>query len=168
MDSETQDSFLADSELRKRVTDVVKVATRDLGLPDTGYDDVTQIVLMKLFSLSRDDLRPIENLNSYLFKAARNEGLRLQQKTKTDEQIGSDEEGNIIFSDEAEEANRIESEVLLREIWESLQGVERELFRLMLIGYREKEMATRLGVSYDVVRKRVERLRGKLRELLLE
>jgi len=162
------ESALEDSEFRKRLADAVKVAIRDLRLPDSARDDVTQIVLMKLFTLDKDALQAIENFNAYLHKAARNEALRFQQRSKSsisDLQIESDDE-YLILSDKSEDAKRIESEVLLREAWASLKDDERDLFRLMLIGYREKDMAVRLGVSYDAVRKRVSRLREKLIELL--
>lgn len=160
---------LENSELRERVADAVKVAIRDLRLPDAAREDVTQTVLMKLFTLNNDALRAIDNVNAYLYKAARNEALRLQQKSKSgarDVQIEYDD-GELFLSDKSDGAKRIESEVLLREIWQSLKDDERDLFRLMLIGYREKDMAVRLNVSYDAVRKRVSRLRNKLLELLL-
>jgi RNA polymerase sigma factor (sigma-70 family) len=162
------ESALEDSEFRKRLADAVRVAIRDLRLPDSVRDDVTQIVLMKLFALNKDSLRAIENFKAYLHKAARNEALRLQQRSKSsapDLQIESDDE-YLVLSDKSEDAKRIESEVLLREVWESLNDDERDLFRLMLIGYREKDMAVRLGITYNAVRKRVTRLRKKLIELL--
>jgi RNA polymerase sigma factor (sigma-70 family) len=167
VDLESEGPFLDGSEFRKHLADVVKVAIRDLRLPDSACDDVTQIVLMKLFTLNKDALRAIENFNAYLFKAARNEALRLQQQSKSSGQIPNDDENLVVLTDKAEDAHRIESEILLGEIWETLKDDERELFRLMLIGYRETDMAVRLGLPYSVVRKRVSRLRAKLRELLL-
>ena len=167
MDSENEEPSLDSIELRKRVADFVRLAVRDLTLPDSASEDLSQIVFIKLLTLNTQKLRAIENFNSYLFKMARNEALRFQQKSKPTQHVQFDDEVESLQSDRFEYAHQVESDILLREVWQTLRDDERELLQLIIIGYKESDMASRLGLSYDVVRKRVSRLRAKLRDLIL-
>lgn len=165
MDERNEEFPFESTWLRKRVTGYVRNAARDLVLPDSATDDVAQIVIMKLLTHDREKLRSVRDFDSYLFRIARNEALRFQQRSKTKQLVQADDDSEPI-SDRSAFSQQVDSYILLKEIWGTLQNEERELFRLMLIGYKAKDIALRLGLSHDVVRKRVSRLREKLRQLI--
>lgn len=119
--------------------------------------------------LSDERWEEIENVDGYLFTVVRNEARRFRERTTHSSEISVDqEESRIQLSDYASDARRIESGILLRDVWKKLSAEERQIFQLMIIGYNDKEMALRLGISHTNARKRVSRLRARIRGLMLE
>lgn len=123
---------------------------------------------MKLMPLSADRWNEIENIDAYLYTVVRNEARRFWQNTQQELEISVEtDEGQIQLSDYASDARRIESGILLRDIWKKLTSEERQIFQLLIVGYNDKEMAFRLGISHATSRKRVSRLRAKVRQMIL-
>lgn len=168
LNSEESKSFLS-PELDSRLSGYVRRSLRDLNLPHTAFDDIRQEVLLKLMPLSDERWEEIENVDGYLFTVVRNEARRFRERTTHSSEISVDqEESRIQLSDYASDARRIESGILLRDVWKKLSAEERQIFQLMIIGYNDKEMALRLGISHTNARKRVSRLRARIRGLMLE
>lgn len=161
-------STLNGPEIQRRVSRIVRRVLFNLRMPDSAVDDVCQAVLIRLLALKDDPALEIRNLDAFLFTIARNEALRFREKAGDKLHVPFEEDQITPgLSDNLSELRRIESGVLLRNIWKRLSDEERDIFQLLIIGYDGKEMALRLGVKHDVARKRVSRLREKLRELLL-
>jgi RNA polymerase sigma factor (sigma-70 family) len=151
-------------EIRRVLSQVARSVAYKKHLPESVIPDLEQVVLVRILRLGVDQLEPIANWNAYLYRVATNEANRLISKGQTEEvQINEDPGG---YSDNSDARSRMESAILLREIWERLNLEEQNILKLMITGYTEKEMAVRLEIKYDAARKRVSRLREKLQEFL--
>lgn len=162
MNSDKPELPLGPQAIEQAATLLVQKIARERGLPDEAVDDLQQAVSMKLLALTEERLQGIENLKAYLATVVHNEANRLASRNARSEVPLDD----IDHSDDFEYQRRIEAWIILREIWQKLDSEERELFRLMLFDYDEKEMAVRLKINHDAARKRVWRFRKKLEELL--
>lgn len=143
------------------------VAQRMNGSLETA-EDIRQTALLKYFQLSKTKRLQIRNPNAFLYKVMRNEVLNWNRKERpvTFSHIESltSEDLERRFAD----ASHLDDELLLREIWSQVEGLDRRLFELLTFGYTGKEIARRLGISEDAARQRVSRLKGKIKAILEE
>lgn len=157
--------FSDDPTFRQQVFNSVRHVVHDMGLPESVAEDIYQAVLTTLSDFSQERMDEIENFNAYVSTMARNEAIRFRLKNKhLQVQVDADQADD--YSDQFEGAKRVESNILLREIWMHLNSEERDLLQLMIFGYTANEMANRLGITHVSARQRISRLRLKLRELI--
>jgi len=155
-----------DPIFRQQLLESSRRIVRDMRLPESAAEDIYQSTLTILSGLSKERIEQIGNLAAYASKMARNVAIEFQQKTKHREfQSNEDLEG---YSDQFEDARRIEFRILLRDIWAQLDTEERELLRLIIFGYKPKQISRRFEISHDSARQKISRLRKKLRELIFE
>lgn len=162
LNSEEQELTSTHPEIRQTVARLVQKMAREMNLPDGAADDLQQVVSKKLLSLTGARLKAIENLKAYLTTVVRNEANSLLQKSTRLEVSLED----IHDTDHLQSQRRMESTILLKQLWSLLTDEERRLFRMMLFDYDEKEMAFALNISYDAARQRVSRFRRKLEGLV--
>ena len=162
LNSEEQELTSTHPEIRQTVAHLVQKIAREKKLPAGAVDDLQQVVSKKLLSLTGARLKAIENLNAYLATVVRNEATSLMEKSS---RLEVTLEG-IHETDHLQSQRRMESTILLKQIWSLLDSdEERRLFRMMLFDYDEKEMAFALNISHDAARQRVSRFRRKLERL---
>ena len=162
LNSEEQELTSTHPEIRQTVARLVQKMAREMNLPDGAADDLQQVVSKKLLSLTGARLKAIENLKAYLTTVVRNEANSLLQKSTRLEVSLED----IHDTDHLQSQRRMESTILLKQLWSLLTDEERRLFRMMLFDYDEKEMAFALNISYEAARQRVSRFRRKLEGLV--
>lgn len=166
LDSEEIKSFLT-PEIESKITRYIRRIVRDLNLPEMEVEDIRQEVLIKLLAISNDRWNEIENVDGYLFKVARSQVLdhtRMLKRKLYEISLDEELEERIPTADYTSQARKTESGILLRHLSNSLKTPEeRELLGLMIIGYNEKEIALRLGMTHVAARQRVTRLKAKLR-----
>lgn len=153
-----------DPNVRRLVMIFARQAVRKLDLPQSSSEDIAQTVLMKLSSLSQDNLEGVRNIPAYLIRAVRNEAAnfyrRVEHETTGDIFETLEETHSVVVIDS------VEAGILLKEIWKQLDDKERRLLELMILGYNDKEISRRLQISHSSARKRVSRLREKINLLV--
>lgn len=139
---------------------------RELGLPEASAEDVYQSVITTLSEFAEERLQQINDLKAYAYRMLQREALRTCRKNSRI-QVSIDEAPDR-YSDGSASAERIQSGILLKDIWTLLNNEDRELLRLLIFGYEAKQIAGRLKISYDSARQKKSRLQKKLRELIFE
>jgi RNA polymerase sigma factor (sigma-70 family) len=166
-ESRENQSHLSSQDIQKHLTALVRRFVHQLNLPSTAADDLRQEVLLKLISLPPDRLNEITNLEAYVYTVALNEARRFRKRSVSDNPTDFDE-ANSTISDNSVNAKRLESGILLRELWSALDDVDRQVLECLILGYNDKELAFRMCISHDSARKRVSRLRAKLKSVLVQ
>jgi RNA polymerase sigma factor (sigma-70 family) len=166
-ESTENQSYLSSQDIQTHLTALVRRFLYRFNLPDAAADDLRQQVVLKLISLPPERLNEITNLEAYVYTVALNEARRLRERSESHVQADLDEAGNT-FSDHSVNAQRLESGILLRELWNALDEVDRRVLEFLILGYNDKELALRMGISHDSARKRVSRLRTKLKSLMVK
>lgn len=139
--------------------------------------DIFQDTLLKAYS-SIDQLKDPHALRSWLFKVAANACLKKKRKSKSFlEEISIEEvlPDRDVLEEEKNFLIEIEKFIEDKELKEKLKlAIESipEKYRMVLLlrdmeGFSTEETAKILNLSEDVVKMRLHRARGKVRELLL-
>jgi RNA polymerase sigma factor (sigma-70 family) len=122
--------------------------------------------MLNLSRIPKERLEEIDNLDAYIYKMAQNEALRFRSKSKhLQDKI---DDSPSVYSDRFQGARQVENRALLNDIWTHLNADERNVLQLIIFGCGAKEIAARMGITYDAARQRISRLRKSLRNLVFD
>ena len=131
----------------------------------TDADDILQDVFVKIH-MHVATLRDEEKLQSWLYQITRNaimDYYRQQKRTVSVEQVWEREEDDSFVDDAARELVPC-----IREMVEQLPDKYRQALLLTEYeGLTQKELSTRLGISFSGAKSRVQRAREQLKQMLL-
>jgi RNA polymerase sigma factor (sigma-70 family) len=152
------------TELRPAVLRTARYLVRKASLGSDLAEDLVQVALLKYHKLGTEKRRTIVNHKAYLTEIVRNEILNyLNRNAPATESF---EAGAMLESTSNEQ--EIENRILVREIWNKLEGEDRRLFELLTFDYSAAELAYRLSISSEAARQRTHRLKAKLKVMLTE
>lgn len=126
-------------------------------------DDLLQIVFMKI-QVHLPNLIDEQKIDSWIYRITRNTIIDFYRIKKTSEILPDD----LHFNNRAEEENFTkEAAVCIRSTIKRLPEKYREALELTEFqGLSQKELSEKLGISYSGAKSRVQRGRGKLKQLL--
>ncbi|AIC99006.1 RNA polymerase sigma factor SigZ [Bacillus subtilis] len=126
-------------------------------------DDLLQIVFMKI-QVHLPNLIDEQKIDSWIYRITRNTIIDFYRTKKTSEILPDD----LHFNNRAEEENFTkEATVCIRSTIKRLPEKYREALELTEFqGLSQKELSEKLGISYSGAKSRVQRGRGKLKQLL--
>lgn len=126
-------------------------------------DDLLQIVFMKI-QVHLPNLIDEQKIDSWIYRITRNTIIDFYRTKKTSEILPD----VLHFNDSAEEENFTkEATVCIRSTIKRLPEKYREALELTdFQGLSQKELSEKLGISYSGAKSRVQRGRGKLKQLL--
>ncbi|MED2969204.1 RNA polymerase sigma factor SigZ [Bacillus subtilis] len=126
-------------------------------------DDLLQIVFMKI-QVHLPNLIDEQKIDSWIYRITRNTIIDFYRTKKTSEILPDD----LHFNNSAEEENFTkEAAVCIRSTIKRLPEKYREALELTEFqGLSQKELSEKLGISYSGAKSRVQRGRGKLKQLL--
>ena len=133
---------------------------------DADIEDVLQDVFVELWE-KRADFREEEAVKAWLYQAVRNDCLNLkrhrQVRTKYAERVAEEGEPSESFLDRMLEAEVFEA---LREVFDTLPPACKEVYRLSLEGKSHEEIAARLHITVNTVKKHKNNANHYMRERL--
>lgn len=164
-----EESTIADAELEQYALRTARLIALRMNAPSDAADDISQKALLRYHKLTKERRDQIDDLPAYLYRIIENEAADYirEQSPRSVISLETVEGGQAEFH-KAGEYENIEFGILLREVWAKLKSDERSLLELLILGYNSKELSFRLGISAEAARQRTSRLRGKLKELLVE
>ncbi|MGG5773547.1 RNA polymerase sigma factor SigZ [Bacillus subtilis] len=126
-------------------------------------DDLLQIVFMKI-QVHLPNLIDEQKIDSWIYRITRNTIIDFYRTKKTSEILPD----VLHFNDSAEKENFTkEAAVCIRSTIKRLPEKYREALELTEFqGLSQKELSEKLGISYSGAKSRVQRGRGKLKQLL--
>jgi RNA polymerase sigma factor (sigma-70 family) len=155
-----------DDELAREVLRSARsLALRMTGRLD-GAEDLRQVALLKYLQLDEKTRREIMNPRAYLSQVMKNELLNRIRKEK--EHLTDSVETLEREPTDAYPPEHIDVAILLREIWDRIDGPDRQLLELMNFGFKGSEIARILNISDDAARQRISRLKNKIKVILCE
>lgn|GEM_PF-6872184 len=168
----------ADPEFRREALHFALRAVRRYGLPESAAEDICQSAMLKL--LQKSWWEPgIEHPRSYMFVVVLNEARRLYHKeTGRLQKEGyqpvplDDVDVASTIPDPLEDAQHMESMLLLREVMQCLDEDERLLFELWLDGYSSRDIAKEMHlhgkkISHTTVAALLKLIRKKVKTCIL-
>ena len=138
-------------------------------------DDVAQETYLRAYkSLQKNKFRGDSALSTWLYAIARNESLRMNQKRLKEEKhfYQSRDKTSLLESvqDIRNGGNRIEEFLVgmdaLRKLLDALPEKYRAVMNLYSIGFKEREIAEKMGLSRGTVKSRTARAREKLEKMV--
>jgi RNA polymerase sigma factor (sigma-70 family) len=155
-----------DDEVVREVQRLAREVSKD---PVTAKD-ISQTVLAKLVQMLNNkglDALPVENRGAYLRTAVKREMIDLFKKTGSGKGVSLDDETlraklPSAGPDQEHDILLKERRIILSELMRELNDEENEMLYLLILNYNQKEIALRLGISYELARVRVHRLKVKL------
>ena len=120
---------------------------------DEGVEDVVQDAFVALWE-KRADFREERAVKAYLYRAARNDCLNLKRRERARaayaRHVEAEGEAEESFLDRVMEAEVFDA---LRGVFEALTPAQREVYRLSLEGLSQEEIAERLNITVNTVKK---------------
>lgn len=152
------------NRVKKSLYNYVLKMTNDIMLTE----DITQDVFLKLYQ-NLNNIRSKDNINFWLFTAARNEVYTFyrRKRIRVDQFNVEDTDEVEIFSEEnpQDDFERKEVKELLNLALESLPVEQKEVFVLKEYGgLKYSEIADVMGIDENLVKSRLNKVRNKLIE----
>jgi|SRR6266850_924234 len=162
-------SWFEEPEGQRRAHLMANRLARRYRLSSMTGDDLYHLAMMKLLRYFPSGPPPeIKRPLAYLFRVLSNEARGLFAQEQRHQTIPLEDVPDEKFSDHFEIAQRIESGILLREVLNTLNNEERQLFTLMLNGFTtSRKLASKLDISHVTAAYRVAKLKGKIRKAIL-
>jgi RNA polymerase sigma factor (sigma-70 family) len=147
---------------------VRKTAGMTFPLVEDEYEDIVQILRLKCWRAleSYDPARATQTVQGYVFMCVRNQVKDLIKKKRRDElyiedqRAGGDDHFDGLYLIDEEPYDAIEAELPL--IPSTLTALERGVLALLYEGYKQREVALRLGVPRGEVERAVKAIRSKM------
>lgn len=161
--------LLDDADLQRRAHAWAEKLVRGYQLEMTG-EDLFQQVIAKLVR-SKKPLE-IEHPRAFMFIVLKNQARTSFQVVKDrvakDKTVGLEDVPSSALSDNFDTVQRMESRILLKEAYRSLNSEEeRELFVCVLKGYSSRQVAIIFNISHVTAAHRMTQLKARLRKAML-
>lgn len=143
---------------------VFLVALQKYELPLEIAEEVTNQAFIKLFELSLDKIKSLENVEGYIMQSAKNGCIDAHRKIKRQQEktIALDaveyQQGNNPYG-------KINLDIDVENILAQLSTEDAQLLRWIAEGYIYREIAERLDISEAAVKKRAKRAKAKAKQL---
>jgi len=126
--------WLESADVQRRAALMATRLAKNYGLPMTG-SDLYQIVVERFIRYStQKPLKPIDHPLAYLYRVLVNQAREISKKDPSSKTVPLSDLTEDSLTDNFETAQRLESGILLREVLDSIDEKEREIFTLWLGG----------------------------------
>lgn len=145
----------------------LKIFIRKRIASETDADDILQEVFMKIHN-SLDNLTDDHKINAWVYRITRNAIVDYYRRNDKSFELSEFSEVMAMEPDEDMNSN-VEISACLKAMIESLPDKYKEAILLTEFqNLTQKELSQKMGLSLSGAKSRVQRARGKLKEMLLE